>query len=530
MLMGMSGPKSGTTAPMEDEDTWLSDGPERPSRSKLLAGLVLTIAHHPRSHRVGQRCWLSDAPDGEVRLSRLEPLFADGDGNEQPLALRSISRAAHRLRLTGSKVVVLPGDDASALSVDGSPLPDAGAALPMASLLRGVVFEIADRVVLVLHLLPRESEPLPAFGMVGESSAMLRLRRHIQQLVDPDVPVLLRGENGTGKELVARALHDSGSRRDGPFVAVNLSTIPPSLAASELFGHVKGAFTGAEGDSAGLFRRANGGTLLLDEVGDAPPEVQVALLRALETREVRALGSDTPTAVDVRVVTATDADLVTAVKQGRFRQALLHRIAGDEVRVPPLRERRADIGRLLHHFLREELAAIDEAERLEAERETPWLPTRLVSRLTRYHWPGNIRQLRNVARQIVIANRGRDEFEVPAQLESISEEVARNEPTAASDGSERPRPAEIDDDVLIAALANNRWEVSATATQLGIARNTLLSLIDRSPRVRRAKDLTREQIQRCLERHNGNLARMTEELRVSERGLKLRMRQLDISL
>jgi two-component system nitrogen regulation response regulator GlnG len=222
------------------------------------------------------------------------------------------------------------------------------------------------------------------------------------------VPVLVRGEIGTGKELVARALHQESPRAHGPFVAVNLGALPPSLAASELFGARRSLFTGSGQDQSGAFARADGGTIFLDEIGAAPAEMQLRLLHALETGEIVPVGAKNPRWVDVRIVSATAADLEDAVNHGGFREALLHRLAGCSIHLAPLCERREDIGRLLAWFLRRELAELtDLGDTLPAtDAPEPWLPVSLVSRLVRYAWPGNVHQLQTVVRQLVLDSRG----------------------------------------------------------------------------------------------------------------------------
>ena len=196
---------------------------------------------------------------------------------------------------------------------------------------------LAGRIVLVLHPMPpapaREVEGL---GLTGDSAAMAQVRADVRRVADLEVAVLLRGETGTGKELVARAIHRRSPRRSRPYLAVNMGAIPPALAAAELFGAARGAFTGADQRRTGYFSQAHGGTLFLDEIGETPPEVQVLLLRALETGEIQPVGAEAPRRVDVRVLAATDADLEAAIAAGRFRAPLLHRLNGYEIRLPAL--------------------------------------------------------------------------------------------------------------------------------------------------------------------------------------------------
>jgi two-component system nitrogen regulation response regulator GlnG len=339
----------------------------RPAGLPELRVPALTLLAHPDLRRVGERVLLPGLSSGRpVDLSRREPLFAQpGAGPARPLADLHLSRSPLRL---------IPGDRAGSVRLvpegGGCRFDLLGAATPgelsAADLERGAVLLLADRVALLLHLLPpalpREAED---FGLVGESAAVAWLRREIRRTADLSTPILLIGETGTGKELVAQAIHKAGPRRARPYLALNLGAVPPALAASELFGAARGAFTGADRRRAGYFERADSGTLFLDEIGVAPPEIQVLLLRTLESGEVQPVGSETAQRVDVRVVAATDANLETAVADGRFRAPLLHRLRGYEIRLPPLRERRDDVGRLLVHFLRQELAAMGEERLLD---------------------------------------------------------------------------------------------------------------------------------------------------------------------
>ena len=295
----------------------------------------LTILHHPDAGRVGERVALAGLASGrEESLSRTVPAFsAPGKSLLRPLSDPYLSRRPIRL-LPGAEpggVLLRCGESGTALVADGAAVTgDPGdLEIPPARLERGVVLLLAGRVVLLLSRLdPVGVAGTPDFGLVGASAPVVALRREIQRVAGLDVPVLLRGETGTGKELVARALHDAGPRRSRPFVAVNMAAIPPTLAAAELFGAARGAFTGADRKRDGTFQRADGGTLFLDEVGETPPEIQALLLRALETGEIQPVGSDEIRRVDVRLVAATDSDLEGAVTAGRFRAPLLHRLAG----------------------------------------------------------------------------------------------------------------------------------------------------------------------------------------------------------
>jgi two-component system response regulator HydG len=234
-------------------------------------------------------------------------------------------------------------------------------------------------------------------ALIGDSPPMRALATLIARVAPSPAPVLIRGESGTGKELVARALHAAGPRRDGPFVAVNCTALPEALLESELFGHVRGAFTGATATRAGLFVEASGGTLFLDEIGDMAPSLQAKLLRVVQLGEVRAVGSDDGQAIDVRLVSATHRDLEARVAAGEFREDLYYRLDVVPIRLPPLRERSEDIPALVAHFFAQSCARNPHspARRLAPE---------LVAALAREPWPGNVRELENhVERMVVMA-------------------------------------------------------------------------------------------------------------------------------
>ena len=506
---------------------------------------ALTVLYHPDLRRIGHRVLLPGLLIGrEVLVSRYEPeLAAPGEPAGEPLSDIYISRRPIVLRYEDGGVEIQVGDSRTAVAAQGISVFQS-CRFQRAELERGIVLELSGRVVLLLHLMeipPRQMPP--QLGLVGDSSGLVRVRTDIQRIADLEVPVLLRGETGTGKELAAQAIHQSSPRRDASFLAVNLGAVPASLSASELFGAVKGAFTGSVGSQEGYFRRAHGGTLLLDEIGEAPPEVQVMLLRVIEAGEMYPVGSQTPVRVDVRVIAATDADLEDRVRSGAFRGPLFHRLAGYEVWMPPLRERRDDIGRLLLCFLRQELQRIGEEHRLDIDStacDPLWLPPRLVSQLARYDWPGNVRQLRNVVRQLVIGSRGLPRLEIGPQVARLLQErpdsavevrapSSDETPPPAAQPPARRRPGEVTEEEVIAALRVNRWDIKATAEALRVSRTSLYALMESSPRIRRISDLSAEEIARCHDECGGNLDAMVERLEVSKRSLGRRLRELGLA-
>lgn len=503
---------------------------------------ALTILAHPDRERVGERALLGGLLAGrEARISRGEPLFAQPGGRkERPLGDARISRSP--IRLIGrpadakgnaiSRVSLRVRDSATVVELDGRAIDDE-ADLPFESLEHGVVLSLSFRVVVLLHL----ADPLaelegPDFGLIGASDGIARVRSEIRRLANLDLPILLRGETGTGKELVASALHRAGARAEGPFIALNMAAIPPPLAAAELFGATKGAYTGATRTRRGAFQRADGGTLFLDEIGDTPEELQALLLRTLESREILPVGAERPSAVDVRLVTATDLDLENAIQDGRFRSPLLYRLAGFEIELPPLRARREDIGRLFFHFLEQANdAGIGENNRETTDDGSPWPSEEIVARIASRPWPGNVRQLRNAARQLAVLGPGASSTQLARWLEQAGQGApassSRDEATPVDTGQPPPiRPGEIREEVLIETLRRCRYRVLDAARELGISRGAVYKLIDRSPRIRKAGELERSEIQDALDRCAGDLAAMVDLLEVSAPALRRRMRQL----
>ena len=542
-----------TAAMRGDEDTQLTTKRgEQPTGEEDVP--ALTILAHADPQRVGDRLILPAlAAGGEVPLARLEPSFqALNEPRSAPLGDRSISRKPIRFVPTADGFAVDVSATRTSVTVDGARI-EGRRALTFADLARGVVLQVGRRVVLLLHITPlrhalehsarRDSD----LGLVGESAALNRVRDEIRRLASLDLPVLLRGETGTGKELVARALHEAGARREGPFVAINMATVPPSLAASELFGATRGAFTGASREKVGLFQHAEGGTLFLDEIGETPSDVQPMLLRALENHEILPVGAVEPRRIDVRVVAATDAQLGRAIEAGDFRAPLLHRLSGYLIRLPTLAERREDIGRLLYVFLRQELAKMGQPP-LFADEEAPWPPAEAVAFLAAYPWPGNVRQLRNIARWLAVTGRALPSGELVKRLretldssglpvEPIGTEAHRPSETGTSDpapfGSQPTRrklrkPSEITEAELLDALRKHRFKINATAEELGLSRANLYRLIDECPKIRKAVDLSLDEIEKALARHAGGLEGAAGDLEVSLRGLKRRMTELGL--
>ncbi|WP_141589315.1 sigma 54-interacting transcriptional regulator [Myxococcus sp. AB056] len=507
---------------------------QRPSSRPIPA---LTLISHTTVTRLGERLLLHGLLAGrEVPLSRNAPDFCrPGEPLGLPLGDPFMSRKSILFVPAGAGLRVVLGEVGRCTSA-GEPLHGAREFGPT-ELERGVPLEFSRRTGVLLHLAPPpESNAPSALGMVGESAAIHALRRHIERVADLDVPVLIRGETGTGKELVARALHERSQRR-GPFVSVNLGALPKELAAAELFGSVRGAFTGAQRDREGLFQAAEGGTLFLDEVGEASSDVQVMLLRVLETGELYPVGASKPVATNIRLIAATDADLEAQIAEGRFRSPLLHRLAGYELRLAPLRERREDIAPLFLHFARQELDALGEAHHLTTRdpHARPWLPSDLAAQLLLHPWPGNVRQLRNVARQLVIGSRGKPYLELDARLaQELRLDLAPPARPSASalppkrEVAARRKSTDVGEQELLMALRAHDWDVKKAAHHLQIARSSIYDLIERSPSIRLAGDLSVEELTRSFHACQGNLDEMARRLEVSKRALNRRVKELGL--
>jgi two-component system nitrogen regulation response regulator GlnG len=336
---------------------------------------------------------------------------------------------------------------------------------------------------------PPKNEEFESMPLVGRSPAMQEIYRMLARLMQTDLTVMIVGESGTGKELVARALHEYGKRRSGPFVAINMAAIPRDLIESELFGHEKGAFTGANARNPGRFEQAEGGTLFLDEIGDMPMEAQTRLLRVLQQGEYTTVGGRTPIKTDVRIIAATNKDLRVLIQQGLFREDLFFRLNVVPLRLPPLRERVEDIPDLIRHFL------------AQAEREglpPKQLDQAALDRLRRYRWPGNVRELENLARRLSalypqeMINAAVIETELNQQPVTVAGDEADTEQNLAAaverylaryfSGFDNALPPpglyhrvlrEVEYPLLSAALAATRGNQIRAADLLGVNRNTL---------------------------------------------------------
>jgi two-component system nitrogen regulation response regulator GlnG len=353
------------------------------------------------------------------------------------------------------------------------------------------IVSIVGRALSELGTVPKPAEiDTDNMPLVGRSASMQDVYRVLARLMQTDLTVMINGDSGTGKELVARALHDFGKRRKGPFIAVNMAAIPRDLIESELFGHEKGAFTGALARSVGRFEQAEGGTLFLDEIGDMPMEAQTRLLRVLQQGEYTTVGGRVPIKTNVRIIAATNKQLRGLIQQGLFREDLFFRLNVVPIRLPPLRERSEDIPDLVRHFF-----AMNEKEGLP----TKTLEPEAIERLCAYRWPGNVRELENLVRRLAALYPQQNISAATIEAE-LSQSDAAPAPAAetpadmtlaamverhlqhyfASFGAQMPAPGlyhriveEVEAPLISAALAATRGNQIKAAHLLGLNRNTL---------------------------------------------------------
>ena len=315
---------------------------------------------------------------------------------------------------------------------------------------------------------PQEVEDTGDSPLAGQSPAMEKLRKQIKKLSRSQAPVYISGESGSGKELTARAIHQQGPRASGPFIPVNCGAIPSELVESEFFGHAKGSFTGATQDKTGLFKAADGGTLFLDEVADLPLDMQVKLLRAIQEKAVRPVGTQQELPIDVRILSATHKDLTREIEDGRFRQDLFYRINVIELQVPPLRNRLEDIPLLADKFL------AGFADEMECEQAA--LSPAALNALKQYGFPGNVRELENILERAYTLCED-DCIEV----DDLQLTLTSNGTGLAKDDNSQLMPGEsldhhleeIEKDIIIKALEETRWNRTAAAQKLGVSFRSL---------------------------------------------------------
>ncbi|CAN7378043.1 sigma-54-dependent transcriptional regulator [Duganella sp. LjRoot269] len=500
---------------MNDADYTLSSPLAHSSESscKLLG---LTILWHPDQARVGQQ-FLGPDGAGEMEVSRFFPLFCQPGKEGAPLEHRCIARAPIGIsRDAADGIRIKPPESRMTLVVDGFTVgEELRGDLYFADhdIARGIVIELGATVLVCMHWIRRLPKANDFPGLLGVSSAVVTLRDQIRLVARTGMHVLLLGETGTGKDVAARSIHGASARARAPLVAVNMATLNESLAAADLFGSVKGAYTGAQTDRQGLFADAGDGTLFLDEIGDTPAAVQPMLLRVLDSAEYRPVGARADVRTHARLICATDQDLAAR----GFNQALRRRMEAFVIRVPPLRERLEDIGILVRYFL--QMWMEDHGERID-------LPFAFVRELCGDSWPGNIRQLAHVVRRAALAVQAGEvpllaNFTQPSQT-SVERQVEQ----AGADASpvRRARLTDVDQEAVLQAMHNNGWRVSGAAQELGVSRPSMYKLIEMHPAIRRVEAIDMEELRQALERHAPDIDRCAAALRTPFEPLRRHLR------
>jgi two-component system nitrogen regulation response regulator GlnG len=495
-------------------------------------GISYTILWHPVASRIGAQTFVPFHRSGDtIDLSRTTPVFDDG----QPLDDPHVSRTPLQFVAEPSGGVhVWPGRSGLRYLIDGRQ-GVGGEPIPPERLHQGVVLTLGRGPMILVE----RGWTLRAgqrCGLVGCSRGLELLRLGIIEAAARDSSVLVLGASGTGKELVARALHQASTRASGPFVAINLAALPGSVATSQLFGHTRGSFTGAERASPGFFGQAEGGTLLLDEVGACPTEVQALLLRALESHEIQPVGGAVKKA-DVRVVASTDEDLHQAMRDGRFRAPLYYRLGRVVLTIPPLATRPADIATQAVHFLRESLVELGEEELLEPRiGKRPWLSQAVMQTLLGWSWPGNTRELCAVVERMAYSFCEAEQCQppslkapaAPGSGDSVTTDPGVDQQDWVGGVETWDEAGAPSADKVQRELAAHGYNIRATAAALGVGINTVrrrMEVLD----LPRPRDLDASMIREALRRER-EIEAAAAALKVSPHGLKLRMSQLGIEL
>ncbi|NQV23930.1 MAG: sigma 54-interacting transcriptional regulator [Rhodopirellula sp.] len=425
------------------------------------------ITGYPRSEVVGQPCNMLEGQNCKGFATLKEML-----DNPDPCAIDGVCSQECKLLSRDGRELYIHGNVRMLVEDDGK---IAGAV--------GCFSDLTDFVLAneKITLLEEQTKQRDAFErLVGRSAPMQEVFRRLRLAAQSDVTAYISGESGTGKELAACAIHSVSERRGKPFIAVNCSAIPETLLESELFGHVKGSFTGATRDKVGVFQAAEGGTLFLDEIGDVSPLIQLKLLRVLQEREIRRVGDDKATKVDVRLVTATNRDLMALIKAGEFREDFYYRIHVFEVHLPALRERKEDIPLLADRFI-EELSQVHRHDVSGIARDA-------LQRMMDYHWPGNVRELRNAIEHAFVTVGGDvitlfdlpSEIRVPRSESDLGRPVASGTPKKSTPLETKPfdiadltPKQQADREKLLTALKTTEGNKTAAAKLLGVSRVTM---------------------------------------------------------
>ncbi len=499
--------------------------------------LAVTIVWHPDFSRIGEQFIGGDSA-AVIELSRFMPLFRSPGGEGLALGLSGISRDPLRLvRDSENGLEIIPSSSRMVVELNGVEIHDAQI-LSAGQIEFGQILGLGRSILLCIHWMRCLPKNNPVTGFLGVGSAAIMARDQISQVAGTELPVLLLGETGTGKEIAARAIHAMGQRANRPMVTVNMAALNEALAAADLFGAVKGAYTGAQTARKGLFGEAEGATLFLDEIGNTPASIQPMLLRVLEGGDYRPLGAQQDQQSTARLIAATDQDL----DSDTFNQALLRRLESFVIHLPPLRARREDIGVLIQHLLKVNVqtAGLDLSSMHS-----------LVTEFACYNWPGNIRQMAHVLKRAMLALQ-MGEMPTFASLVKVSPDritssymastaiSARAATTVAAVASPTPTPTplsinavrkkltELSETEVLAAMEENDWTIQAAAQQLGISRPSMYKLLEAHSQIRRVEQIGIEEIRQSLADSAGDVERCAALLKTPTEALRRHLRGLGL--
>ena len=486
--------------------------------------LVCTVVFHPQTRRIGERLEVpARFKGGPLVVGRNGPGFGRiGVATRSSLQDRHVSRRALLLSWQGNKLCIERPVGASRVQIAGKELRGEVQLTPE-QLARGVPLLLAHTVVLLLRFdhVALDNASDDELGLQGCSNYLANVRSEILRAAQYDQDLLIRGETGSGKELVASAVHANSERARKPLVAVNMAAVPAELAAAALFGNTKGAYTGADQAREGYFLQADGGTLFLDEVGDTPPGVQAQLLRVLQQREIQPVGG-TVRPVSTRVISATDAPLEEG--GSNFKSALRHRLGSLEIRLLPLREHPEDIGVLILHFLSNDGASKANGVNLPGEQSSQMEIARwadLFHQFLSYSWPGNVRELANHCRQVLAT--GDAGISVPESIRAALE-ASRQQGSNDVSSAKKRSMHDVDEGKFDIAWEQCRYEPAATARLLGVSRQSVYRRVDQSARYRLAGEIESFELRRVLGECGNDSVRTARQLRVSLSALRAVLR------
>lgn len=488
------------------QDTLPPRSSSRSQSVELRSKLSLIVLWHNDRDMIGRSVQYPKSIGSMMSVSRFSPIFHDPENtNASALIEPHVSRKPITIeRLSSTKFQITPAKSQMTVYVNGNKIGSAVTATLNDH--NGIIFiTLSNHVILGICQVPITQLAGPHNSLLGISPAINQCRKLINRFAATNLPVMLMGETGTGKELAAGDIHKNSERSNGPLVTINMAAIPQELAVTELFGSKKGAFTGSTHDRVGFFQKAEGGTLFCDEVGDTPPSVQPMLLRALEASNIQVLGVDHTTPINVRFIAATDRSVDLDKDGYRFSKPLYHRLSAAHITMPPLRERKVDIPLLVLHF-------IDQSSLSNPLQHTEMRASQ-ISDLLLYSWPGNVRELKNAVNAIML---GEEPNLIDCSIPLSSMRSSVKEQYRA--------PASVANDELIAALNKADWLIKPAAESLSISRTSCYELIKKCSVIRSVEDIPLKEMREVMARHPGDLAAWSIALKVPQEALKKHVR------